>query len=185
MLTTIERRLRPEVEKLANDQTQPGPADASWYWAAPLLLDLARHPEDARKWLDQENLADVWRNIDDDLPQDEEGTVDAWGAHVDEFVRMAAGHIRLGPQPADLAAVLAKVALAAPAVVALRALSRLGDGAEAIRASPIRNHAGSVAWAFRSLFNLPEVTAMLRRDESDESYWQRVLEYSAAERCSR
>ena len=57
---------------------------------------------------------------------------------------------------------------------------RLGDGAEAIRASPIRNHAGSVAWAFRSLFNLPEVTAMLRRDESDESYWQRVLEYSAA-----
>ena len=75
---------------------------------------------------------------------------------------------------------LAKVALAAPAVVALRALSRLGDGAEAIRASPIRNHAGSVAWAFRSLFNLPEVTAMLRRDESDESYWQRVLEYSAA-----
>ena len=161
-------------------QTQAGPHDASWYWAAPLLLDLARYPEDAKKWLDQANLADVWRNIDDELPQDEEGTVDAWGAHVEEFVRMAAGHIRLGPQPADLAEVLAKVALAAPGVVALRALSRLGDGAEAIRSSPIRNHAGSVAWAFRSLFNLPEVTAMLRRDESDESYWQRVLEYSAA-----
>ena len=60
-------------------------------------LDLARHPEDARRWLDQANLADVWRNIDDELPQEEEGAVDAWGAHVEEFVRMAAGHIRLGP----------------------------------------------------------------------------------------
>ena len=39
----------PELEKLSNLQTQAGPPDESWYWAAPLLLDLARHPDEARK----------------------------------------------------------------------------------------------------------------------------------------
>jgi hypothetical protein len=37
-----------------------------------------------------------------------------------------------------------------------------------------------MAWGFRSLFNLPDVTAMIRRQNAQEPYWQRVLEYCVA-----
>jgi hypothetical protein len=62
-------------------------------------------------------------------------------------------------------------------VTGLRSLSRIAGDGKALRDVAVRNHAGQVAWAFRSLWNRPESMALLRADTGEAPYWQRVLEY--------
>ena len=181
LLRAVADRLRAALSALSVGETQAGLADESWYWAAPVLLDLARYPSEANQWLQQENLADVWRGEEAlEAPEDSETEVEGWDAHVIELVRASAGQMRLGPQPDDLAEVLAQVAVGAPGVVSLRALSRICGGPEVLRVRGRRNDAGQIAWGFRSLFNLPEVTTMLRREAPDIPYWRHVLDYCVA-----
>jgi hypothetical protein len=40
--------------------------------------------------------------------------------------------------------------------------------------------AARAAWAFRSLFNLPEVSALVRGGHPDDAYWRAVLDYTVA-----
>ena len=40
--------------------------------------------------------------------------------------------------------------------------------------------AGKVAFGFRSLFNAPDVIALIRGQNSAEPYWRRALEYCVA-----
>ena len=40
-----------------------------------------------------------------------------------------------------------------------------------------RDYAGQIAWAIRSLFNIPEVMSLIRGMNKEEPYWRRVLEY--------
>jgi hypothetical protein len=44
----------------------------------------------------------------------------------------------------------------------------------------LRHSAGRIAWGFRSLFNTPEVIALIRGMNGAELYWRRVVEYCAA-----
>jgi hypothetical protein len=74
--------------------------------------------------------------------------------------------------------VLAQLALASPAVAALRALARVTIGASGRRDEIARTAAGQIAWSFRNLFNLPEVIALVRQLNGEEPYWRRVLEYA-------
>lgn len=178
VIAIVAERLRPLLAKLVVASSEAGAADQAWYWAAPALLDMDQHRGPASQWLAQADLSSVWRDADGSQPtEDEPGASDAWGDHVAEFVRAATGQRHLGPQPADLPEVLARAALGAPGVVALRALSRICGGTAALYDRPIRNNAGWIAWGFRTLFNLPEVTAMIRRETPEESYWQSVLDY--------
>jgi hypothetical protein len=94
--------------------------------------------------------------------------------HAGELVN---GELALGAPPDDLAEVLAEVALAGPAVTALRALARASGESGSRTRLELRNEAGQVGHAFLHLFNLPEVTAMIRGQNSEEPYWRRVLEY--------
>jgi hypothetical protein len=181
VLRVVTERIRVALRALTVDAESTGAPDDTWYWLAPALLDLARHRDEARRWIDQQDLANAWRGDESTgLTDDEPTAMDAWEAHVAEFVKAANAQVRLGPQPADLADVLAMIALGAPAVVALRGLSRICGGVDALRAPSIRNNAGWIAWGFRTLFNLPEVAVMLRRRNREEPYWHRVLEYCIA-----
>lgn len=169
----------------------PGSApDESWYWAAPVLLDM-NATKDVSWWKDR-HLASLWAGgeaesepDDREAPGDElsEGTV--WESHVKEVgSRLLQGSIKLGPRPSDLADVLALMAVAGPATVALRSLARIsGHGSTSgfvhLEQSWMRHAAGSVAWAFRSLFNTPEAAAMIRGLDNREPFWRRVLEYCA------
>jgi hypothetical protein len=173
----LVERLRPILVDLSSDHAAPGLVDESWYWAAPALLDARRHPDETRKWFGQTNLPSLWRDPEGAAIEDEAGANDGWAEHVDKLARAASGQIQLGRQPEDLPEVLAKVALAAPGVVALRALSRICGGKVALSDPSIRNSAGWIGWSFRSLFNLPEVTAMVRRESARERYWESVLDY--------
>jgi len=165
--------------------SQTGPLDERWYWAAPILLDLQFHTESTRNWFGQAHLARIWSGEQDEPEaavgneendQGDDGS-EAWRDHVAEAQRLVAGRISLGQQPADLPRVLALIALGGPGTVTLRALSRVSGGANAFNRLPLRNEAAVVGWAFRTLFNLPEVTAMIRVINAEEPYWMRVLEY--------
>ncbi|MCK4824555.1 DEAD/DEAH box helicase, partial [bacterium] len=144
--------------------------DEAWYWAAPILLDLQYKRQWAKEWLTQENLALIWTGR-----EDLEETY--WSDHVNRAKQlMEKGS--LGRPPADLAAVLAEMALGGPAICALRSLSRVIKGKSDVKNLPIRNAAAQIAWGFRSFFNRPESIAIIRGMNASEPYWQRLLEYS-------
>ena len=67
--------------------------------------------------------------------------------------------------------------MASPAIAALRALGRVCGGADTY-SNPERQHqAGRIGFAFRTLFSVPEVIALIRGRNNAEPYWRRMLEY--------
>jgi len=174
--------VRRRIETVLADLPAPTPGaslqeDESWYWAAPILLDLRSDPAGARDWFYRPELASIWSGTTT-TPEAEE--VPIWAEHVELARKLLSGPPRLGPRPADLSLVLAQVAIAGPGVTALRALSRVSGGSESLSQMPIRDAAAQVAWGFRNLFNTPEVMALIRGLNREEPYWRRCLEYSVA-----
>ncbi|MFN2397253.1 MAG: helicase-related protein [Gemmatimonadaceae bacterium] len=177
LVESVERRivslLEPLIIERANSSRVP---DEAWYWAAPLLLDDREGL--AQEWLNRPSVSSLWRygpTRDVDSADEDDGS--AWSEHVARSREVLNKREKLGTPPADLARVIALVAIASPAVTALRALVR--GTSEAIVDPAVRDAAGSIAFGFRSLFNLPEATAIVRSFHPGEPYWLRVLEYAA------
>lgn len=146
-------------------------ADESWYWAAPILLDLQTDAQATRAWWSRDNLADLWSG------QTTEEADSRWADHVERARRLIRGEITLGRKPEDLNAVLAQLAVAGWGTVAARALARVTGGTGHNRVE-LRDASGQVAWGLRSLFNVPEVTAMIRSPDTRTAYWRHVLRYT-------
>jgi hypothetical protein len=143
-----------------------GPADDRWYWAAPFLLDHHLSPDTAGEWL-------PWGS-DDTADDDRDSRFDE---HV-EFA-MDFDEAELGRRPEDLVEMLTLMAMAAPGVLALRALARALPTTGGYGEPELRFVASTIAWAFRSLFNRPEIMAVVRYSSvSDEAYWRSVLRHS-------
>jgi hypothetical protein len=153
-----------------------GPEDEAWYWAAPILLDLQFDKKATRDWLSQLGLAEIWSN--ESAVEEADGERSHWFEHVEYARNLIGGRLRLGRQPDDLALVLAQMALAAPGIIALRSLSRAGDGLKTSVPLEVRTNAAQVGWSFRRLFNLPEAMALLRgMNVPEKPYWRQALEY--------
>lgn len=179
-------RLRQQLADVPAFREAPteGEGDPRWYWAAPLLLDQSLHGAATRSWFGQADLAGKWRGDEPELT--EAGEPDAaaigargWNGHVDEARKLLASPQDLGTVPVDLAEVLAQLALAGPAVTALRALGRVCGGSARLADPRLRNQAGRISEGLRTLFNQVEVSALVRQGGEPEAYWRRVLEYSA------
>lgn len=150
-----------------------GIADETWYWAAPIWLDFQANPDRS------EALFASVRDLAAAYTGNEGSPGERFVDHVKE-ARHAAfdAHPDLGPMPSDLPEVLARVALAGPGPVALRAIGRTfgsSFGDHNVALSSCR-----VAWAIRSLFNGPEATELVRSLHRRGPYWQRILEYALA-----
>jgi hypothetical protein len=159
--------LQPLIGELTAGAADDGPEDPAWYWATPLLLDARFGGDEARGWLDRADAVAAWSGYGD-----HDGR---WADHVVRAQEAAASHFSLGRPPADLADVVARIGLAGWGNVALRALSRVAvPGADP---NGIRAGAAHIAWALRSLFNLPEVSALVRGMYAGV-YWQQCLSYS-------
>jgi phosphoglycolate phosphatase-like HAD superfamily hydrolase len=167
----IERRLR----RLNIRWDEAGAADETWYWAAPILLDLQRDKEQTLEWFRQSGLASTWSGAGEERDEDEGES--RWAQHVEQARAVAEGKLQLGRPPADLPAVLARLALAGPGIASLRALTRVVAARNRPAWLSLQNSAAQVAWSTRALFNLPEVMALLRSGEQDEPYWRKVLDY--------
>lgn len=124
-----------------------------------------------------DDLAKTWASGSTGEDQD---TAAGWTRHVKLAQRLVKGEIELGPPPADLAQTLAYLAVAGPGVVAARALERVSAGDSTKECPDLRTFAAPLAHAFLSLFNLPEVMALLRDRTNASPYWRSVLEYCAA-----
>ncbi len=144
--------------------------DERWYWAAPLLLDKLRAPESTAQLWATDQLEAHWRGAED------AGETN-WAAHVRLAGEVIAGDHDLRAAPPDLPDVLAKIAVAGPGVAALRALGRVVGERDAAQDGAVRISAASVGWSFRTLFNVPEVTAVVRSLHGREAFWRQVLDY--------
>jgi hypothetical protein len=136
------------------------------------MLDRQHDREATEAWFaDPATLADAWSSD----PEERKG----WLDHVSHAAEFALGKARPeGRVPDDLPALLALMALAGPATCSLRTLAyTLGVSSTD---PSLRHSAGRIAWGFRSLFNTPEVIALIRGTNGAEPYWRRVLEYCAA-----
>jgi hypothetical protein len=157
-------------------QPQDGPVDERWYWAAPLLLDARSDSLGTAAWLEAGQLTSLWSSDQSAAAEAGESSV---ADVIDDVKKMLRDPDSLKRPPDDLADVLARLAVGGPAVAALRALARTAGGLDNVVDTSLRNAAARVAWGFRSLFNTPEVTTMVRgKGKRDaEAYWQVVLDY--------
>ncbi len=192
--STLVARVRRLIGKLHVVHEKSGAADERWYWLAPMLLDFAEFPIEARAWWQRVDLARIWAGTESGEEDD------GWFRHVDEAIELIYtvrkerhlinpqsedlfdlhdGKPGLGLPPDDLFDVLALAASAAPATAALRAYTRT-QGSNATPSLSLRDSAGQTGRAFLSLFNHAEVTEMVRAEFPGEPYWQRVLEYAHA-----
>lgn len=178
-LAAAARRVGEALSGLKIKTRESGPEDESWYWAAPILLDLRADRRRTRKWFSSQLLADSWAGESgaDEVVEDDS----LWSAHVEHARSLLerAGVASLGRPPADLVDVLAKLGTAGPAVCALRALARVAGGPGSLDNISVRMSAAQAGWPFRRLFNLPETTALLRGSgrAEEHAYWRLVLDY--------
>ena len=166
-MTVVKERVAARLEPLLEGRPTDGRVDESWYWATPFLLDSIEDPDATYAWLGRANLSAAWAG------PDERG--EDFARHLDALRWLTPE--ALGRPPADLIEIVAKLALAGPGVVALRALSRVVGGQASLSDEEVRDSAARIAWGLRSLFNLPEVTALVRRSKA---YWKAVLDYCVA-----
>lgn len=181
VLAVARERLAEALAPHLAQAPSGGQVDESWYWAAPVLLD--READDGgwnAAWWDADDLAThwPWHEAEDSADRAAGG----WADHVARAADVANGRdVALGRPPGDLVDVLAELAVAGPAVAALRALGRIA-GTARMRDHRMRDWAAFVAWGFRSLFNQQELTALLRAQVSEqrrpeETYWRLVLRH--------
>jgi len=175
LIEHVRREIDVMLQGLLATHPDSGPADESWYWAAPLLLDHLDSRDENKQWWDQEELATEWSAEE----SEERGDATRFDDHLEEARKLLRGELFLGRPPDDLSLVLAQLAIAGPGVCALRGLSRVCGGKELLTDVRLRNAAAWITWHVRGLFNLPEAMSIIRGRNSAEPYWRRVLEYCA------
>ncbi len=164
VLKVVSRRVKVELERLAVRPPKQGPVDHAWYWAAPLLLDRS---------CDVRGQGEFEARFGQ-VPESAAGSA-GLAQHAKEFKSVDVS--QLGRMPEDLIEVLALVAVSSPAIVALRALSRV-CGVDAITDVDARHAAFGIATQLRRMFNRPEIVSLLRGDREADTYWRLVLHHS-------
>ncbi len=141
-----------------------------WYWAAPILLDRRHHGGATTAFFAEDASLAPEQSEDSDESS-------GWKEHAEQARQVATGNYRpVGQPPADLAEVLALMAIAGPAICALRALTATVDRLDLSTDVEVRRQAGRIAWGLKSLFNTPESAALL----FGKPYWRSVLDYCAS-----
>jgi hypothetical protein len=180
LLTKAEERIGALLQPWTSQANTGGAADDSWYWAAPLLLDLEHDRSATTAWLQTADLDKQW-SLHESGSEDKARR--GWKRHVAEFRKLVTTKNfvgSLGAPPADLVPVIARLAIAGPGVCALRTLLRITNQRFGAHDTDLRTPAGTLAHAVLHLFNLPEVTSFVRDRKDKVRYWERVLRYSLA-----
>ena len=181
LVEQVSAGLEKHLKLLGADSGGSGTVDEAWYWAAPILLDLHFHAGSVAAWFEQAELANVWTGADG--AAEEDGEPSRWADHVSDALKLIRNDgMVLGRAPADLAVVLAQMALAGPAVTGLRALRRVAGThhrgtAAALEQMVMLNGAGQLGWALIGLFNQPAAVGVVRHQNLNDPYWRRMLEY--------
>lgn len=177
-LTTVKTKIKsiidPILQKYANyDESHP---DRSWYWASLVLLDKYYHNNKISEWLLNDSHDDtVWGDM---LQSEDSDSI--FLKHVDLLKYYMKNDFKLGKPPKDLIDVVVKIAVASPAINALRSFRR------SIEIDPnkklnkiLLDMVAKTALNFRTLFNRPDVISLIRSIHScqENRYWESVLDY--------
>jgi hypothetical protein len=180
VVAEARRRIEAAVAPLGKRAPTEGLEDERWYWAAPLLLDRHRDRETSESWLAHSGpLRGLSRG--EGGADEDDGT--GWSHHIEWAREVVRDGIDLGRMPADLLDALTALAVAGPGVCGLRAtarvLARVRGHRPDLRAAEARDAGARIAWGLRSLFNVPEVMALVRGPLGEEAvYWRAVLDYA-------
>jgi len=174
VLERAESKVRSLLPAAATEPRE-GRVDESWYWITPILLDLADEPHAAYDWWNRQDLAWQWTR--------DEGEADAvgWNTHLERAWEVVQGERPAGPPPADLARLLAEVAIGAPATSGLRSLRVVTGCSGGETPTWLRDGAARIGWNYRRLFNQVEPTMLIRGEYqagSSTPYWRQVLMYA-------
>lgn len=169
----VRRRIERKLAALPRGTSDAdGGVDERWYWAASVVLD-RHYAEEATDWLDTEGEDGLAAAL-----ADEEGTIGrAVRRHLALLRDAAHGRLVLGRRPDDLPDVLAELALGGPGICAVRAMQRVAQDLPETSRSML-SAAVRIATGLRSLFNQPDVIAMLQEPGDPTPYWRRVLAYA-------
>lgn len=175
LVQAVRQRVEAALSSLP-DPTSTAAPDQRWYWAAPFLLDAAVSGNselisEMGRW-EARSSEDSPGSMADDEVTGRSGLL----RHAEQASQITAAE--LGPRPADLVEVLVTMATSGPGVCALRALSRVTGGPETFSDPVAREAAYTIAQGLRTLFNKPEIVALVRSGE-DDTYWRAVLEHCA------
>ena len=169
VIRSVARRIDSALRPIVATAEPSSRVDERWYWAAPLLLDAAGHGHAVDTWFGHSAADEAWGVDAEDR---------GFSAHTKVAWQVFTGRLDepLGSVPADLADVLARVALGGPAVCALRSLHAI-TGLSTTDAACLAG-AARVAVGFRSLFNTPDITALVDASAStkERGYWRRVVD---------
>ena len=175
LLDQVAAEIEGLLGEIAAESSIDGPEGDAWYWAGPILLDLQEDRDATVAWLERLQTIDRGEHASDS----EQGT--RWEDHASRALTLVeefdAGQVRLGRQPDDLSRVLAERAIAGPGTVPLRALARFWDASDPLVDTQLRAAAFRVSWGLRSLFNVPEVAALVRGLGAEGPYWKQALRY--------
>lgn len=172
LVERVVERLKPHLDKYLVNAQSSGPEDQRWYWVLPAMLDGERHPN-IKDWFIDEKTG--WISLSENVAR-EPG--EYFKDHVNLLRQAAMNNIEssLGKPPADLLQIVARMAIAAPGVCALRALHRQAPAMD-WSSFALLNGAACVSDGFRTLFNLPVSITLLRGDHPDTFYWQLALKH--------
>ncbi len=154
----IEAKLAP---LLTGDPS--GSGRSLWYSAAQLVLDPDLKELTADDWFAGKDASQAFR--------------EHWG----RLVESAGSPESWGPRPVDLVDRLVDLAIAGPAISALRALTRQRDRFNpAPTARKLRESTAPIAWSFTSFFNAAEAHAMIDASVPGKlEYWKQLLVHCA------
>ena len=180
------RRMKPIVRDLIKElldeavdfpQKRGGRTDERWYWASLALLDRHFYKDSIENWFNSKEEELKWEGII--IPRGEGDKDTYFKQHVKRFKDffMHPEEFQLGRRPRDLIEVLTKQALASPAIVALRSLSRLKESSDLKDIPHMLQSAASISAGFRILFNLPESITLIRSLYEEKPYWEGALDY--------
>ena len=173
----VKKRIRVLLdETVGKARPKRGRPDERWYWVALALMDRKFYYEELDNWFKTRHSELKWESLVRSRSEDEEKS--DFEKHVDRFKEFFYGREELGRRPKDLVEVLAKLALASPAVVAARSLLRLKRDEKSFNASLFLFNAAKISSGFRVLFNLPDTITLIRSGDDKNPYWKQVLDYS-------
>lgn len=166
---TIKEKLSLKLQRFtAGESTFE---DKRWYYMIPLVLD---GPGYVQSWLDSDDKLSAFGDEDEKTARQK-----GFLRHLQElrelYRQTSYGRkLELGKMPADLLDVLATMAIASPAVCALRMYRQYSGGNSVPGYMP-----SQIAKVFINRMNTPESTAVIELcfGESDDAHWLNVLNY--------
>ena len=189
-LKELEKEVRTRIGELLSElkcyEGGPRREDDRWYYLAPMLMDSINY---VREWLSRGVSLAGYADLEggEGAGATKRGQL-GFTRHLEELKSVFAdiGNLKLGKQPGDLLTVLTNMALASPAICAMRAyfsIGSAGGAGDAGSAGYSVDMPSQLAKVFINRMNTPESTAVIeafylthkKRDE--DSHWRNLLAY--------